>query len=59
MLRQQKLLVYINKPQKLFEPHPNPKNSPRGPKKAQNDRPKSKKTKVSKQNILQNKSYQL
>ena len=43
MLRKQKLLVYMNKAQKRFGPHPNPKNGPIGPKKAQNDPKKSKK----------------
>ena len=35
LLTKQKLLVYMGRPQQNFEPHPNPKNSLVGPKKAQ------------------------
>ena len=38
ILRKQNLLVYSHKPKKnVFGPHPDPKNSAIGPKKAQND----------------------
>ena len=57
-LRKQKLLVYINKAQKSFQVRPQPKDSPIGPKKAQNDPKKAKNEKVGQQKILQNKSYQ-
>ena len=36
-LRKQKLLVYIRRPETVFEPYPNPKNSPLGPQKVKND----------------------
>ena len=41
-------------PKKLFEPNPNPKNSPRGPKKAQNDPQKAKNRKS-----IDKKSYKM
>ena len=54
--RKQKLLVYIHKAQKSFRT-PTPKK-PDGAQKSSKWPPKSKNTKVRKQNILQNKSYQ-
>ena len=47
ILRKQKLLVYVNKAQKSFQVEPQPKDSPIGPKKAQNDHKKAKKIKES------------
>ena len=50
----------MSTPQKIF-PLPKiaqPKGSPIGPKKAQNDPKKAKNQKASKQKILQNESYQ-
>ena len=57
ILRKQNLLVYINKAQISFQVQPQPKNSPIGPKKAQNDPKKAKSQKAGKQKILQNKIY--
>ena len=57
ILRKQKLLVYINKAKKSFQVRPQPKDSPIGPKEAQNDPKKAKSQKAGKQKILQNKIY--
>ena len=50
----------MHKPQNIFGSDPDPKNSPLGPKRAQNDPKKAKDQKVNKQKkkTLQNKSYQ-
>ena len=57
ILRKQKLLVYINKAQKSFQVRPQPKDSPIGPEKDQNDFKKAKNQRARKQKILKNESY--
>ena len=57
MLRKQNLLVYINRAQISVQVQPQPKDSPIGPKKAQNDPKRAKNQKARKQEILQNESY--
>ena len=57
ILRKQNLLVYINRAQISVQVQPQPKDSPIGPKKAQNDPKREKNQKARKQEILQNESY--
>ena len=57
ILRKQKLLVYIDKAQKSFQVRPQPKDSPIGPEKDQNDFKKAKNQRARKQKILKNESY--
>ena len=47
ILRKQKLLVYISKAQKSFQVQPQPKDSPKGPEKDQNDFKKAENKKLS------------
>ena len=58
MLRKQKFLVYIHKAQQSFWTPPNPKNSPRGPKKVKMTPKKHRIKKPINKKKFKNESYQ-